>query len=510
MKNMKSNHQKKFTTGFTLIELLITLAVFSILMGSIFSFFNSQRDTYLAEDLKLERDQNLRMAAETISRELGLAGSDASAPVFVDHLPQWAPPAYVPDYPLSVTLDANPKITLGDGDLPDVLTFACAVPTTTNPTSLSQDSDGTSITVSLSAGNSEEQYKPGDILAVGCIPEYASVAAVDGNVLTVDADPEASGSQPLSMEHAAGSPVKEISIVSYAVFNDDNDPECKRHEAARPLLKRKVNASGFYPVAENISQMKVSQPESGVLQVSLTGSPDRNNLGGMRTGKRTLAARVSLRNDLAAGFATDCIKPASPDGLVLEEGLDESYPCQILVSWDAVTEDATGNSLEEAGCPVTGYRIYFDSVSGAFGNFADVSPGETSGVVLDVSAILSSEFYVCVAAENSGGFGEKSPETAITDVTGPEKPTGVSASSAGLDKILLLWDENSECDLAGYCVYRKKNAGAFLRITGLIPSGSDSYLDTGLDAGDYTYKLEAVDFGFNESELSDAVAVELP
>jgi prepilin-type N-terminal cleavage/methylation domain-containing protein len=498
------------TTGFTLIELLIVLVVFSILIGGIFSFFISQRDTYLAEDLALERDQNLRMALETISRELSRAGHRAADPAFVEGLSKWVPSKYLPTVPMAVTLDANPKITFGEGALPDVVTVVCAVSTAANPTTLSEDSSGTKLNVSLSNSDSKKQYKAGDILSIGYLPEYAGVAIVDGNIVIIDTDPEVPDLQPLSKVHPAGSPVVEISIVSFAVFNDENDPGFKRHEAGRSLLKRKVNAGGFYPVAENISQLKVETVEDGVLAVSLTARADPIRSGGLDTGEVTLTSRVLLRNGVAAGFASDCINPAAPGGLVLEDGLNDAYPCRVKLSWNPVTVDASGNSLEEAGCPVTGYRIYFDGVSGVFGHHRDVSAEDTSGVVLDVSAVSAAEFYISVAAESSGGFGEKSSEAVITDTTAPEKPTGVSTVALGAHAIAVSWDENVECDLAGYYLYREKNGGNTVLATGLIPAGAGGYTDPGLVSGaTYTYMVEAVDCGFNVGERSEGVTVTL-
>lgn len=508
---MKFSKRSIRSAGFSFIELLIALAVFSILVGAIFGFFTSQRDTYLAEELKLERDQNLRIAIETIVRELSTAGYRAAGDAFLENLATWAPAEYLPTEPVLVTLDANPKITLGEGDLPDVMTFACTVPTETNPTALSEESDGTAITVSLSNSDSEKQYKPGDILAIGYLSEHARVVAVDGNTLTVDTDPEASGFQPLQETYPAGTPLEEISIVSYAVFNDQNDPEYKRHEAGRPVLKRKINAAGFYPVAENISLLKVISPADGVLQVSLTGLPARGRFEVSGSGEKVAGARVSLRNGLKAGFASDCTKPAIPAGLVVEDGLNESFPCRILISWEPVKEDALGNSLEAAGCPVTGYRVYFDGVSGAFGNHIDVSTEDASGYMVDVSAVASSEFYISVATENSGGLGERSPEAPIFDTTSPGKAGGLTAAVVGANSIGVSWDENSECDLAGYYLYRKKDSGSFTLVTGLIPAGSGAYTDAGLEDGaTYTYRVEAVDFGFNTGEMSDAVTVPLP
>jgi prepilin-type N-terminal cleavage/methylation domain-containing protein len=500
--------RRLYHAGFTFIELLITLAIFSLLAGAMFNFFSSQRNTYLKEELRLERDQNLRMAMDSLSRELSQAGYRASGVDFIDKLSRWAPSAYIPSGPLPVTFDANPKITLGDGGWPDMVTFALAVPTTTNPTTLESEAGGTSVVVSLSNTDSDKQFKPGDILSVGCLPEYATVSAVDGKTLTVDTDPEASGLQELSGTYPAGTTLEEVSIVSYAVFNDENDPDCVRHEAGHPLLKRKLNSGGFYPVAENIAGMKFDAPEDGLIQVSMTGQVTGGLFNGAQTGEKTIASRVSLRNAPPAGFATGCVKPEVPDGLVIEGGLDELYPCRVRISWNPVTKDASGKNLDETGCPVTGYRVYFDSVSGAFGYFSDVVPEDASGCTIDVSGVPCSGIYISVAAENSGGLGRKSQEATISDTTPPEKTKGLSATAAGAGTIVVSWDENTECDLAGYYLYRKKTGGSYELATGLIPAGASEYTDAGLEAGaSYTYTIEAVDYGYNSAEMSDGVTV---
>lgn len=498
--------------GFSLIEILITMAIFSILIGSIFSFFSSQRDAYVREDLKLERDQNLRIALEAISRELQTAGYCAADEAFIRDLSSWAPPEFIPSYPLSVDLDANPKITLGDGDLPDMITFVCSIPTATNPTTLSEDSDETKLTVSLSKSDADKQYRTGDIVYVGYLPVIARVTEIDERVLTIDTDPGMSGLQPLTPVHPAGSPMGELSVVSYAVVNDENDPECSHHDRGRPLLKRKINAGGFYPVAENIAGMKVYKLSGDVLQVCLTAQTDRKHFMGKSDGGITMTSEISLRNATTPGLGSDCPKPAAPSGLTLENGLNGAYPCRILLTWDTVDKDTFGDDLTETGCPVTGYRIYYDVAEGIFGNHVDVSTEDVSGYVLDVSGMPSSEYHISVAAGNSGGFGGCSPEISMADDAPPERPTGLSAALDGSNGILLSWNENSECDLAGYYIYRKKDTGAFEPVNASrIGSGVGGYMDAGLEAGaTYAYVMEAVDFGFNRSVYSNETLITFP
>lgn len=225
-----------------------------------------------------------------------------------------------------------------------------------------------------------------------------------------------------------------------------------------------------------------------------------------------MTTEISLRNATTPGLGSDCPEPAAPPGLTLEGGLDDAFPCCILLSWDPVDIDSSGDDLVEAGCPVTGYRVFYDVAGGIFGYHVDVSTEDVSGYVLDVSGIPSSVYYISVAAENSGGFGENSPELFMVDETPPEKPTGLSGADDGPATILLFWDENSECDLAGYYIYRKKDSGAFELVNAsLVGSGAGGYTDAGLGGGaTYTYVIEAVDFGFNRSVRSDEIEFAIP
>lgn len=509
---MKHLRCMKSTPGFSLVEILIALAVFSILVCAILGFFSSQRKIYVMEDIRLERDQNVRMAIEALSNELSMSGFCSADRAFVERLSIWVPDKFIPTEPMAVVLDANPKITVGDDNMPDVITFASSIPTATNPTTLSLDSSETELTLSLSRSDVSRQFKKGDIVSVGYLPEYAKVTRIVGRTLTVDTDPESVGLQPLSGKYSTGAPVGEISVISYTVFNDENDPDFKRHEAGRPLLKRKVNAGGFYPVSENILRLKAVEPGAGLLQVSLTGLTEKEPLKTVGTGEMTLISEIALRNTTRTGFASDCSLPAAPSGLVIHKGLEEGFPCQIYLSWEQVTTDVPGKSLSELGCPVTGYRILYDVAAGVFGYHVGVSTEDASGYILDVSGVPSSEFYVSIAAENSGGFGNKSSEEVVSDEAPPERPAGVSAAVAGPNQIKLFWNENHECDLAGYLIYRRKDGGSLNLITGsLLTKGTVEYTDSGLESSAaYAYAIRAVDFGFNPSGFSEEVTIALP
>jgi type IV pilus assembly protein PilW len=62
--------------GFTLIELLISLLVGSIVMAAVMTSFQSQHNTYLAQDQVVEMQQNARVAMDMLVRDIRSAGYD--------------------------------------------------------------------------------------------------------------------------------------------------------------------------------------------------------------------------------------------------------------------------------------------------------------------------------------------------------------------------------------------------------------------------------------------------
>jgi type IV pilus assembly protein PilW len=69
---------EKKSAGFTLVELLVAIALLGVVMGAIYSIFNSQRKSYLAQEQITEMQQNLRVAMYMMTREIRMAGHDPS------------------------------------------------------------------------------------------------------------------------------------------------------------------------------------------------------------------------------------------------------------------------------------------------------------------------------------------------------------------------------------------------------------------------------------------------
>ncbi len=71
--NFKTNYMDK---GFTLVEVMIALLISGIVMASVYSAFQSQQDSYLAQDQVAEIQQNIRVGKDMMLREIRMAGYD--------------------------------------------------------------------------------------------------------------------------------------------------------------------------------------------------------------------------------------------------------------------------------------------------------------------------------------------------------------------------------------------------------------------------------------------------
>ncbi|MFN2436217.1 MAG: prepilin-type N-terminal cleavage/methylation domain-containing protein [Desulfotignum sp.] len=507
---LSGERRKKASDGFTLIEILVALLITSILVTAIYRFFIGQHHAYTVQDQVIEMEQNARAAMDMIRRDLRMAGYHAMGNELLNHLSDFVPPSFIPAYPVNVNLDANPKISKGGGTGPDVITFLSVLPTGNNPTTLSTAvSEGSDqISVNLTATRTDNQYNIGDIIHIGTGSEYAAIKGISGNTLTIDTHPaDDGGNRGVSQNYAAGTPIGEIYVVSYAVFNEDNDSSYDRHDPGHPVLKRKANGGGFQPVAENITDMRLRHVGSGEIEVVLssrTHRPDHRfqTNDGYRT--YTARAKINARNADAVAVGTDCAVPAAPDNPVLT-GLDDIYPCNIHMTWDPVTGDT--------GCEISNYIIYYGTTARSYPN--RVEAGNVTAYTLDVAGLTGCTYYVTVAAVNSAGTGPGSAEQSITDVLAPATPTGFTAENInGVErKVVLSWNKNSECDLLGYTLEGKSGAAdGFVQINDRVISKefdtfTDIDFDAPIDCATYYYRIQAQDCCPNASDSTTQVSV---
>jgi hypothetical protein len=121
--------------------------------------------------------------------------------------------------------------------------------------------------------------------------------------------------------------------------------------------------------------------------------------------------------------------------------------------------------------------------------------------------------YIVQAVQKVGAFDAESDlsdpkQVTPVDIFPPAVPSGLNAIAAA-NNIELVWDRNTESDLAGYRVYRSTAGGAFEKIADIpeAPSYSDSKLESGKQ---YRYTISAVDKSGNESKPSEPVEISAP
>jgi len=88
-----------------------------------------------------------------------------------------------------------------------------------------------------------------------------------------------------------------------------------------------------------------------------------------------------------------------------------------------------------------------------------------------------------------------------TDLTKPNDPTGLTATSGGTDRIDLSWTASTSTDVAGYDVGRDDNGDSNIDLSEIIASvASTAYTNTGLSPNtQYTYYVRAYDVAGNQS-----------
>ncbi len=506
--------------GFTLIEVMFSIGITLILMIGFYKLLISQNRAYYIEDQVVEMQQNTRAAMNLMMKEIRMAGYQAMGDRLFNDLPSWVDEAYLPVDPMGVNLDANPKITVGPGNEPDMITFLTMLDLVTNPTTLESSvlAGAKELTLSLCPSSTGVQYRKGDLVHLGMTSEWAVVAGISSSTLTLDFDPLIEGIQGVARDLKAGTRIGEISVITYAVFNDDNDPTCDHHKKNYPELKRKVNAGGFQPVASQIIDLEMSPAAPGVVILSMTGRtrfPDADYPKNEGYRNYTVERIIDVRNAGAIGIGSDCQRPAAPGGF---SAAGSSFsPCTIGLNWNPVVTDSSspGEPLEP-GCEVTSYKIVYGTSPSLYPYMATYDT-ESTTALLDVSSLNACTIYLAASGVNSGGEGVRTSGITWKDTASPARPEGLSGLVEGDNQVTLAWNRNLDCDLAGYNLYRAPVIDGSTEVTTSDPVNSDLLSPKITRKTDvflkgcttYAYRIKAIDHCSNESEFSDEIKVEI-
>jgi hypothetical protein len=181
----------------------------------------------------------------------------------------------------------------------------------TTPTTLAVAAPigSTVITLSLSGTQTARKFSVGDIIYIGFGSiqpenlEYARIVSISGSQLFIDTDATTpSVNDPLQLPYRIGTEVGVINVVTYAVFNDENDPSYSEHTKGNPVLKRRCNGGSMERFVDNIESLDIQDIGNDDIRISLMartskGDPEYTNPDfGDHYRRRTLNTVVQVRN----------------------------------------------------------------------------------------------------------------------------------------------------------------------------------------------------------------------
>jgi fibronectin type 3 domain-containing protein len=167
---------------------------------------------------------------------------------------------------------------------------------------------------------------------------------------------------------------------------------------------------------------------------------------------------------------------------------------------------------------VRGYNIYRSEQAGAFPDRPlNTDPVAEPRYVDGGLANDRTYFYVVRAVVNEAPPWQESASSNMAaatprDITPPAAPLNLRAAATRAE-VSLIWDANTEADLAGYLVYRSEVPQTAYRRVTPQPLRATTYADRTVARGTtYYYVITAVDTAAtpNESLFSDELIVHVP
>ena len=149
--------------------------------------------------------------------------------------------------------------------------------------------------------------------------------------------------------------------------------------------------------------------------------------------------------------------PDAPRALEAEQG-DQ----QVTLTW--------GTPKSWAGSPITAYRVYRATTSGAAGTLLASGGCGGLGVVLtctDATVTVGQTYFYTVTAVNALGEGARSNEAASTAATTPSAPVLQAAAGPAAGEVNLTWTvpPDGSSPITGYRVYRGTASGSEALVT---------------------------------------------
>lgn len=178
----------------------------------------------------------------------------------------------------------------------------------------------------------------------------------------------------------------------------------------------------------------------------------------------------------------------------------------LELRWSAPTHTTSGTPLEA----IAGYEIY-RSTSGEEGSFALHGTSATARYQ-DKQFRFGGDYFYRIRTLAQFGADTVESDSSVTveikprDVFPPAAPANL-ITVAGPGRVDLTWDASAAADLAGYYVYRSRQADADYERLNPQPLVAQSFSDMPVEPGmRYTYVVTAVDAEGNESAFSAETA----
>lgn len=299
---------KHMSQGFTLVELIIALAISLIVMSGIYAYSNSHHKSHIVQTRVNEMNQNIRVAINRMVTEIRMAGfkTGSGTSDIMTQTALWTS-GLIPSSPYTVAMkNDNLIITPGNTDpVDDMITIIYGE---TTPAVLAVAADDRVLTLSLSGTETARKFAVGDVIYIGFGSvqpenlEFAKIVSINGAQLFIDTDLTQPLSQGLELSYRIGTEVGVMNVVTYAVFNDENDPSCSQHTKGHPILKRRCNGGSMERFVENIESLDIEDIGNNDIRITLLARTSKadpeytNPKFGDHYRRRTLKSIVQVRN----------------------------------------------------------------------------------------------------------------------------------------------------------------------------------------------------------------------
>ena len=178
----------------------------------------------------------------------------------------------------------------------------------------------------------------------------------------------------------------------------------------------------------------------------------------------------------------------------------------LILSWPPPLATLSGKPAAN----LTGYKVY-TSETGAVGSFALAGESVEPNFRFSDFRFGKTYYFKVRAMFSAAGSKSESAASRVASVTPrniypPSPPVGLSAIYAA-NAVELIWQANSEPNLAGYNVYRREPGAAFVRLNKSVLRAPVFRDATVVPGRKYYYVVTAQDLTGNESALSSPVRI---